>query len=246
MCKCRSNYDAFALVRRLRDRGIPVDEYRFERIQASCAGLDILQDGPASVFDLSSGGVGCELYVVILNESRWPLAPEHVAFEGPDWATGMSLLPDPYKVYPAGRGNTHRRVRDNSGFFVDYSTARNAYVFPIYSHPPRIFPRTDALNHQLARSCVLYPGESLEGWLLPVGQKPLPPEYRDGDRLKMRLTLFDQRGRFHRATFHLIVQRLREEDPPDSGAAAAACLRDDPKPNLGQTERSVQVASRRP
>jgi hypothetical protein len=236
MCNCRANCDDLAVVRRLRDRGIPVDEDRFQRMQAACAGLVILQDGPASVFDLSSGGTGCELYVVILNESRRPLVPVHIGFDGEDWATGMSLLPDPYKVYPAGRGNTHRRVRDNSGYLADYSAARNAYVFPIHSHPPKIFPRADVLNHRLARSCVLYPGESSEGWLLAVGQKPMPRGHRDGDRLKMRLTLFDQRNRFHRVTFLLIVQRSRREEPPDSGAAAATCLRDDPKPNLGQEE----------
>jgi hypothetical protein len=219
MCNCRANSEDFALARRLRDRGIPVDEYEVERMQAACAGLQILEDRslPSTVFDLSSGGAGCLLSVVISNESRRPLAPAHIGFEGLDWGT-MSLLPDPHKEYPASRGNKHRRVRDNSGCLVDYSSARNFYVFPI--QPVMTYPRDEVLNHRIARSCFLYPGESLEGWLLAVGEEPIPPEYGNRDRLKMRLTLFDQRGHVHRATFHPMVQRGRDIH---SGAAGSSC-----------------------
>lgn len=249
MCNCHANYEDFALIRRLRDRGIPVDEYQFARMQAACAGLEILEDAglPSTVFALSSGGAGCRLSVVISNESKRPLAPAHIGFEGPDWATGMSLLPDPHKGYPAQRGNAHRRVRDNGGCVVDYSSARNFYVFP--THTPMVDPRNEVLNHRLGRGRFLYPGEFLEGCLLAVGQTPIPPEYRDRDRLTMRLTLFDHRGHFHRATFHPMVQRSRQQElrlaefaSPDETwirdkrAAAAARLRDDVKPNLGQEE----------
>jgi hypothetical protein len=249
MCNCHANYQDFALVRRLRDRGIPVDEYEFARMQAACAGLVILEDAglPSTVFDLSSGGAGYRLSVVISNQSKRPLAPAHIGFEGPDWATGMSLLPDPHKEYPARRGNAHRRVRDNGGCVVDYSSARNFYVFP--TQTPMVDPRNEVLNHRLGRGRFLYPGESWEGCLLAVGQQSIPSEYRDRDRLKMRLTLFDQRGHFHKATFHPIVQRSRQDERRlaefvsrdetcirDKPAAAAARLRDDVKPNLGQEE----------
>ena len=209
MCNCRANYQEFALARRLRARGIPVDEYEFERMKAACAGLEILEDAgpPSTVFDLSSGGTGCILSVVISNGSKRPLAPARIGFEGPDWET-MSLLPDPHKEYPARRGTTHRRVRDNSGRIVDYSNARNFYVFP--TRTPMAYPRGEVLNPRIARRCFVYPGESLEGWLLAVGEKPIPPEYRDRDRVKMRLTLFDQRGQFRPAIFHPMVERSRQ------------------------------------
>jgi hypothetical protein len=246
MRNCRVSCEDLALMHGFRDRGIPVDEYEFERIEAACAGLKIFEDGgPPAVFDLLPGRAGCELYVVISNESRRPLVPVHIGFEGPDWVSGMSLLPDPRKLYPARRGNTHRRVRDDSGYFADYSTARNAYVFPIHFRPPMIYPREEVLNQRIARSCVLYPGEHLEGWVLAMGQKPMPSEYRDGDRLKMRLTLFDQRDCFYRATFHPIVRRARQQEPPDSGEGAASGLRDAPRTSLGRKERSLEVGSRR-
>ena len=249
MCNCHANYEDFALVRRLRDRGIPVDEQEFERMQSACAGLQISEDaGPLStVFCLSSGGAGCRLSVVISNESKRPLAPAHIGLEGPDGEMRMSLLPDPHKEYPARRGNTHRRVQDNSGCFVDYSSARNFYVFP--TQTPMPYPRDEVLNHRIGRNCFLYPGECWEGWLLAVGEKPIPPEYRDRDRLKIRLTLFDQRGHFRGATFHPMVQRSRQEERRmaeivsqnetwirEKRAAAASRLRDDVKPNLGQEE----------
>ncbi len=51
MCNCYANYADFALVRRLRDRGIPVDEYEFARMRAASAGLEIFQDaGPRAPF----------------------------------------------------------------------------------------------------------------------------------------------------------------------------------------------------
>jgi len=47
MCNCRANYKDVALALRPRDRGIAVDELEFARIQATCAGLEILEDaGP--------------------------------------------------------------------------------------------------------------------------------------------------------------------------------------------------------
>jgi hypothetical protein len=250
MCNYRANYKDFALASRLRDRGIPPDDYEFERMRAACAGLQILEDAgpPSTVFDLSSGGAGYRLSVVISNQSTRPLAPAHIVFEGPDWEIGMSLLPDPHKEYPARRGHAHRRVRDHSGCIVDYSSARNFYVFP--THTPMVYPRDEVLNPRIARSCFLYPGESLEGWLLAVGEKPIPPEYRDRDRVEMRLTLFDQRGHFHRAIFHPMVQRSRQEQQrlaefasgdqtriQEHRATAAARLREDPQPSLGQEKK---------
>ena len=253
MCNYRANYEDFARARRLRDRGIPLDEYELKRMEAVCLGLMILEDTslPSTVFDLSSGGAGYILSVVISNESRRPLAPVHIGFESPDWEAGMRLLPDPYKEYPARRGNAHRRVRDNSGCLVDYSNARNFYVFRI--RPLMIYPRDEVLNHRIARSCFLYPGDSLEGWLLAVGEKPIPPEYGNRDRLEMRLTLFDQRGHFYRATFRPMVQRSHQEPTTpggvrfagsnmDSGPAGSGCrLRDDPQAALGQEKGGGRV-----
>jgi hypothetical protein len=245
MCKCDANYEELALARRLRGRGIPVDEYQLERIQAACAGLEIFEDTglPSTVFNLSSGGAGYILNVMIANISARPLAPAHIGFEGPDWEPGITLLPDPHKEYPALRRTTHRQVRDYRGVGIDYPIARNTYFFP--NDWTIGYHRSEVVNCRIGRSRLLYPGESREGWLMAAGQRPIPPEYRDRDRFTMFLTVFDHRNRFHRAPFHPVVLRSRHEEPLDSGAASATRLRDDPKPNLGQEERSVQVTSRR-
>jgi hypothetical protein len=247
MRDCQANREDYALACGLRDRGIPLDEYEFERMKAACLGLEIWEniDSPSTVFNLPSGGAGYELNVAISNHSERPLAPVHIGFEGPGWETNMRLLSDPQKVYPARQRNTRRQVRDHRGVLIDYSVARNTYCFSAYWTDG--YEREAALNHRIARSGVLYPGDSVEGWLLAVGEESIPFDYRDRDRLKMRLTVFDQRGRFHRAFFHPMVQRSRQEERrlaeivsrderwiQENRAAGAARLREDLKSNLGQ------------
>jgi len=240
-----ANCEDLALMRGLRNRGIPVDEFELERMKAACARLEILEDPglPSTVFNLSCGGTGYLLNVGFENYSERPLAPTHVSFEAPDWETGMSLLADPHKQYPALRGNIRRQVRDHRGVPLDYSIVRDTYFFP--NDWTVGYGREAVLNHRIARSCFLYPGEPLEGWLMVVGQKPIPLEYRDRDRFKVHLTVFDQRGRFHRATFHPMVQRSRQEER--SGGASSGCRApgDHPKPNLGQENEPIQVVSAR-
>jgi len=249
----QANHEDFALMRRLRDRGIPMDEYELEGIEVACRGLEICEDidFPSTAFNLSSGGSGYELNVLIANDSERPLAPVHIGFEGPEWVNRMRLLPDPHKQYAARRGNTLRQVRDESGSSVDYSIARNTYVFP--TRPRILQEREIVLNHRVSRSCILYPGDSVEGLLLAVGEEPIPLDYRDREHIKVRLTVFDQHGRFHRALFHPMVERSRQEERRwaeigsqdqtrirDKRAATAARL-DDLKP-LGK-EKQVDVDS---
>jgi hypothetical protein len=189
---------------------------------------------------------------VIWNKSARPLAPVHIAFLVPDWEMSMSLLADPHKQYPARRSNPRLQVRDNSGDRVGYSIARDNYVFP--SYPPIRHERQAVLNPRIARSFLLYPGEYVEGWLLAVGERSIPADYPDRLRIKIRLTLFDHRGRSQRAFFHPMVQRSRQEQRCSVEIAsgdetwsrehrprAAARLGQDLKPHVEREEKTIQV-----
>ena len=203
--------ETFLLARGLRDRGIPVDDYEFGRMEAACLGLRIEEQSglQSKAFNLAGGGAGYVLEVVIQNESKRPLAPVHISFEGPDWERRMSLLPDPHKEYPARPRKNRRRLRNYLGAPIDYSVVRNTYFFPPDRRAGKA--REEVLNHKVDRGLLVYPGEFLEGLLLVVGEQPIPSEFRDGDRIKIRLTVFDQRGRSHRAAFQPLVERPREE-----------------------------------
>jgi len=181
--------EEFALACELRNGGVPFDEDEFERMRVDALGLSIYQnrDLPSTGFTLPSGETGYILNAVISNDSPRELSAVHIQFDGPTCGFGMCLLQDPRRKSPR-----------------EY----------LYSFPdPRLagFEREVVLNHLITRRRTLFPGDLEKGFLLVVGQAPLPSEYHDRYSLEVRLTVFDQKGRDYHKSFELMVERSRKE-----------------------------------
>jgi hypothetical protein len=192
----------------LRDRQIPLDEDGLERMRVARLGLSIHEVGPSFAFTLPSGGAGYDLSVGIRIDSEQRLSAEHIGFGGLSWECRFQLLPDPQKENPMRFYNS-RQYRHRRKGELDYLTARQLYVFPGFQYHEH--ERDTILNHRIGPRRFLFPDEFPEGFLLAVGQEPIPLDYAEGDCLKLRVTVFDQRGRFHAAWFHPIVERSGEE-----------------------------------
>jgi hypothetical protein len=185
--------EEFALARKLRALGVFFDKDEFERRQVHTAGLSITQNAgvPSEAFDLPSGMAAYAFNVLIANDSRHKvLSPIYVAFEGPAWEFHMTLVPDPERKKPPHR--------------------RSYYVL----HPRRArYERETVLNHLIGRRRLLAPSQVVEGFLLAVGQDPIPSGYRDFDRFTVALTLFDQTGHSHDSLFGMVVRRGPKREP---------------------------------
>lgn len=179
---------AYRLACRLRKCQILLDDDEFERMRQACLGLQIHEGGPSSAFNLPGGGAGYVLSVDIWNPSQRRLSPEHIVFEGFEGEFRMRVFPDPRKEYPMGLNHADRR-RCEREIGLDYLLARQLYVFPeLHWHR---YSREEVLNHLIGPRRFLYPGDPpLEGFLLTVGQEPIPWNYSDGDHFKVRLTIF--------------------------------------------------------
>jgi hypothetical protein len=173
-----------ALARELRNRGVLFDEDEFERMRVDALGLSIHQnnDVPSTVFSL-----GHAIYVmsaVIRNDSSRALSPSRIRFDGPTWESGIGLMKNPT--------GSRKRL---AGFPGD-----------------RLFGDGLILNYLITlRRPILLPGDLVKGVWLAEGQAHMPCEYRDGDLLKVRVTLFDQRGRYDQKLFWLKVEWSGEE-----------------------------------
>ena len=181
--------EQFALVRWVRERGIPIDEVEFRRMEAMAGGLIIQQTGEivmSSASDLESGGTAFIIQLVLQNCSDRPLAPVHVKIEVP-WVEpeGVRLLEDPAR----------KRPREIS------------YEFP----GRRLCPieREAVLNHRIGRNRPVMPRDSIDGFVLAVGEAPIPAEYCDRARIRIHVTLFDQHGGICRQPFDLMASRER-------------------------------------
>jgi hypothetical protein len=198
----------YALACRLRDRQIPIDEDELERMRVASLGLRIQEGGPSFAFNLPGDGAGYVFCVDISNDARQRLSPEHIGFTELEWERSMRLLPDPRKDRPMRLPNSTRHRCEREGE-LSYLNAREIYAFPgLHWHR---YAREQILNHSVGPGRFLYPSDPpLEGFLLAVGQEQIPWGYADGDRLKVRITVF-YRGGFHAAWFQPIVERSREE-----------------------------------
>ena len=174
----------------LRRAEIPLDEAVVEEIETASRGLVLLDSGNAAencVFDLYSGGTGYMLAAAIWNVSK----RIHWAHEG-----RLELL------WPE---SDFRWLENPLGKIPrEYS-----YSFP--PPGPEGFDPADVLNHRLRDGCRLYPDpkDCLEGLLLGVGQSPIPDHYVERQGLKMRLSIYDERG--IRYATHVILRVRREQ-----------------------------------
>jgi hypothetical protein len=144
---------------------------------------------PSRAFALPSGGTAYALNAALYNESPHKmLSPSFISFECPKWEFEITLLPDPRCKIP----------REGPHYVLD----------------PRETPyeRETVLNHLIGRRRWFAPGEIVEGWLLAVGRLAIPLRYRKDDqfRFRIRLNLYDQKGRPQQALFCVSVEKSRE------------------------------------
>jgi hypothetical protein len=170
--------------------GVAVDYDEFEQMRAESAGLTIFQnsDVPSLILDLPSGRTGCCFNVVIANDSDCDmLTLRSILFDGPEWLYQLRLIPD-------------RRLTKGSKYPNQY-----------FLHPDEQgYDRECVLNHRLGRKFRLAPGEQADGFLLAAADYRIPADYREYDKIKVGVKLFDQHGRPTSWRFGLTVQRDAE------------------------------------
>ena len=177
--------EELALVRSLRDRGVLVDAREVRCLARSAAGLRVKQVG----FGIDSfaqervSGAEYAIRLAIANSSSRPLAPMRVELDFPWDHRGARLLEDPHLSRPR----------------------KELYAFPSGELHP--YDRADVINHQLKRSRPIAPRDEVEGMLLALADDPIPESYAEGSTLEVQVTVFDQRGEFHRQRAKLVVYR---------------------------------------
>ena len=186
MLKNRVSQEELQGFSELRRAGIPLDEAVVEEIETASRGLVIRQSGNVAencVFDLYSGGAGYMLATAIYNPSK----RIHWAHE----ARLKLLWPE----------SDFRWLENPLGKIPrEYD-----YWFP--PPGPAGFDPAVVLNHRLRHGCKLYPDDCLEGLLLGVGQSPIPDHYVDRQGLKMRLSIYDEKGNRYASDVILRVSR---------------------------------------
>jgi hypothetical protein len=171
--------------------GIPLDEGVVSDLRASCQGLSLYQTGAVvenELFDLAFGGFGLLISVSVGNDSPGTIHISQYRLEPPWPESDFRWLEDPRKKVPRERN----------------------YSFPQYG--PEGLERECVLNHRVDRQGRLLPGECIEGFLCGVGQVCIPHEYQHRQRLSLRLSVFDGRGRLSSIINNVIVNRRIKSD----------------------------------
>jgi hypothetical protein len=184
--KNKISEEELKLFSQLRRGGIPLDEEVVEAMKAASRGLSMHQIGTINentVFDLEFGMTGYLLSVAIYNDAKRIIRPREIHLE--------MAWPEPQ----------FRWVEDPSRKIPKEFT----YSFP--PGGPEGFEREDVLNHRLGGKGRLCPGDCLDGFLLGVGQEPIPEVYRDRQIVQTRLSIFDEQGNRYESRMKLAVSR---------------------------------------
>jgi hypothetical protein len=166
--------------------GIPLDDGVMEDLRSSCRGLSICQTGTLlenTVFDLDDGGTGYIVSIAINNTSAKTLRIDQYRLEQPWPESGFHWLEDPLKKIPR----------------------ESTYSFPQYG--PEGFERECVLNHRIGRHGRLLADDCIEGLLCGVGQACIPDGYQHRQRLQMKLSVFDGRGRGTTIKLNVLINR---------------------------------------
>jgi hypothetical protein len=195
-----------ALVRQLRDAGIPLDGEVLEAAARTCSRLSVLQSPnfiETNVFDLESGGTGYMLSVVVHNDSDQIVRLQAFRLDIPWFENSFRWLQDPFRESPR----------------------QYTYSFP--APGPSGFERDIILNHRIGARGRIMPGDWVEGLLLGIGDEPMPGKYCDRQRVKMPFSVFDGKGKKYQldAMFHVSRakgKKFRQSgvNPPRPGACA--------------------------
>jgi len=194
MCENTSQADLI-LFPKLRGAGIPLDEELVLEMAAAGRGLSLYQVCLGRIFTLDCGATAYELGIGIRNDSSQPISPHACRMEMP-W--------------------------DEDRFAWLEPSSRRTQVGKIYSWPgewPRGCPTGEVLNHRLRAKARLFPGDRLEGFLLGVGDAPIPFDYRDRQRVATRLSMFDGRGNRYEANVKFRVSRSASVEQPQTAGS---------------------------
>jgi hypothetical protein len=170
----------FSRAKELEALGIPLDGEVLEKSQEPCRGLWIDQDPQTPhtrLFDTISGGTG--VWITVWIGVYRIIRVSAVRLDIP-WCKQIRWLEDPLRKAPA----------------------KYYYSFPVPGTPR--FERDAVLNHQLRSNSKLFPGQ-LDGFLLGIGEEPIPDQYRDREPFEARLSIFDGRNNQYSVDLKLLV-----------------------------------------
>lgn len=184
MCT-RGRQDDLAIISQLRAASIPLDEEVVRAATAAGRGLSLYGLGPGRIIELYRGGAGYCLFVGLRNNSERIISPH---------AYRLKL---PWEEERFGWLEPCRRGRPT----------RNIYVWP--DEGPHGFAAGEVLNNRLGPKGRLFPGDRLEGFLLGVGDGAIPENYRNGERARATLTVFDARGNRSETIVKLVMEKSR-------------------------------------
>jgi hypothetical protein len=187
-----------ALLRRLNDGGCPV--LRDHGYKISPAGLAIEKIPGmnfSTIFDLTHGGTGYAIELVLRNELDRPIDVQGYKIKTPWGMPKLSLLPPPKK-----------------------SSAK----YPHYSFPdPGPYYDGDFVVNRIfaRRKSRLNPGDEIEGVLVASSEEMIPLEIPHLALVTMTLSVFDTRRNSFSAQLRLHVDRreLIARDPKKQGMA---------------------------
>lgn len=209
--KSKNNQNSLALARRIRAAGIPIfigeDDGKAPHDPSS--GLRVSQHGVRSescAFDFY-GTAGYVIGVVItVNLPHFAIAG--FGLELP-WKSYVRWLDDPLKS--GGRSDVYRFDRK---YFLE-------------------FERNRVLNHLADVQRMWSRGESLKGYLLGIGNEPIPDEFRQGAMIPAFLIIYDQFGREYRSSISLWRDRTQKPvRPVESAMRRKGGLLDHPDPGF--------------
>jgi len=171
----------------LRRGGIPLDEEVLEEMKAASRGLSIYQTGTTIenvVFDLNFAGSGYILSIAVYDDANRIIQPREFRLK--------MIWPEPH----------FRWLED------PLAKVPREFTYDFPPHGPKGFEREVLLNHRLGGKGRLCPGgDCLDGFLLGVGQEPIPDGHRDRQMLQTRLSIFDERGNRYESGVKLLVSR---------------------------------------
>jgi hypothetical protein len=166
--------------------GIPLDDEVLGHLKADSRGLSIYQTGTSIdsiIIDLAYGGAGYILSVAIYNDTKRIVRPREIRLEMAWPEPQFRWLKDPLTKMP------------------------REFSYSLPPHGPKGFEREIVLNHRLRGNGRLCPGECLDGFLLGVGQEPIPVECCNRQMLQAQLSIFDERGNRYESRLKLCVSR---------------------------------------
>ena len=182
MCRCVDESD-LTVLSELLAAGIPLGEEEALERSAANRSLSVKQVAPGRIFTLDCGAVGYHLGIEIRNNSN------------------LVILVSAFRL---------EMVWEDSQFVWLAPSKRRAQPKKVYLWPkdrrPGI-PAHDVLNHRIGRHGRLFPGDSMGGFLLGIGEAPIPDTYRGRKGVRTQLSVFDGRGNRYRASVKFEVRR---------------------------------------